>query len=235
MAKVIIGAAAIGLGLASAASAATIHYQETFDTGLGGWSVRDNYKKRNNTPRNSVTRVDGGPSGDGYASIKDRSGNYMYLVGPQALTGDLSAMSGSEISFMLGHLGDNGRGRYATRNFGEVTLRSGSNAISGKAISGFNADGWYAGALTLSAAEFGTSESVFQSVLANVTSFEVGTESWVGVSETVGFDSFTVAAVPLPASVLMMLAAFAGLVGVGRRHAQTSHAKASGPVPTGLA
>lgn len=208
MPRQILTAGALALGLATSASASTVLYSESFDAGTGGWTLIDKAGDTDGT-QNTLT------VGAGFIEATDVTGGVMRFVGPAALTGDLSSFAGSELFLRIGQFAPATLPDFS--RFGRITIRSGGTLVRADALSGPAALGFREGTIRLDAATFDTDEATFQSVLGNVTSFEVIAESLVGNGEVVRFDEISISAVPVPAAGLLLLGALGGMVGLRRR------------------
>lgn len=209
--------AAIAIAVASALCstgvlASPIQYEEAFDTGLGGWTVVDAAGDRNGTQNILSNTGTGGADGGGFLTLQDVTGGFTYLVAPTALNGDLRGMTGSMFSFAVAHFAPVGGTRFID-SFGTVTIRSGNQSVSADAFSGDPDSTWREASVRFLASDFGVGTTAFDTILSNVTSFEVAMESYYGLVETVGFDNASVATVPLPPAGGMLVAGLLGLLG----------------------
>lgn len=196
---------ACALCTAGAAGATTITHD--FSAGAAGFTVSGG------TPSIAL----GGPAGasDPYLRIRDGRGGNMALTFGTGFSGNLSAFDGGTLSLDFIQTAQRG-GRYLAA-FGTLTIRGSAGAVSADIIAPNPDSLWRTASVTFSAATFGTSQAKWDAILGDVGSFSMITESWYGVSEVVGFDNVTLAAVPLPAGGLLMLAGLGGLAAVRKR------------------
>lgn len=176
----------------------------SFDTDAQDWTLSDG----------TLTYVSSGGNTGGYVNTTDINSNDMALHAPTTALGNWTQYLGGTLSFDA----LNTSNQQADWNgFGLVTLSNGSLSVTLDLEPNLNeppANGlWKTYSAVLSNAVWGSN---LTSVLSNVTSVTVTTEDHVSSSfsdEQVGFDNFSVTAVPEPESYAMLLAGL-GLIGV---------------------
>ncbi len=207
----------------TAASAATL--SENFSSGLNGWQVYGTSAAQGangtaNSGANVSVQPTGGPAGgaDPWLSMSDSTGSWMHAVFGNGWSGDLSGFDGGTFSLdYIQTVPSSGSNFFSSFGFFRVT--GGGQSVGVDIIPSNPSSSWNSVAVSFSAGTFGISQSQWDNILANVTEIRIQAESWSGITETVGFDNVkltTLAPVPLPASVVLLLGAL-GMLSVGRR------------------
>jgi hypothetical protein len=227
--KAVISSGAILMTAAfGAVSAQASSITSTFDTDAEGWVVGDNGSQ-------TVPYL-GGTSAPTYQSTLGNPGGFIEtndlyssnaFYAPAAFLGNQSAFYGGTLSFSLQEQ------VAADINPGTaVVLYSGGSAIAFAAPApgttwdnysvSLTAAGWttYAGNQSVGGAA--VSAATFQSFLANITALSILAD-WHNGSDLVGLDTValnSVSAVPLPASLPLLVSALGGLGFLGWRRRQ---------------
>lgn len=208
MKKMLLSLAMIG-GLQSVSAQANILY--TFDVDASDWALTDG----------QLDYVATGGNGSGFINTIDTNSNDMVLHAPVAALGNWTQYLGGVLSFDALNVS---RQDADWNGFGEITITSGSNSITLDIQPNLNQppnDGqWHTFSTELSATVWGNQ---LVSILSNVTSLTIKTEDHVSGSfpdEQVGFDNFSVTAVPEPSSYALLLAGL-GVLGVVRKRRQS--------------
>jgi hypothetical protein len=199
-------AAAFTAVSAGGASAATI--VNSFDNDAEGWTASGG---------NLTWQATGGNTG-GYISMSDGNTAFMQAVAGSSFLGDLSVFDGGTFSFDAIQTAQGTSGSYLS-GFGIVRLSGGGISASLDVFTVNPTNTWQTAAVLFDAATWGLSQSAWDTLLSNVTSFRIETESWNNVSETVGLDNIrlsNMSPIPVPAAGLLLLSAL-GALGVGRR------------------
>ncbi len=165
---------------------------------------------------NLTWQATGGNSG-GWLSLQDSGDGDMRLVLPSASLGDWSSYLGGTLSFDAKNI-NNDQPDYFS--FGQVAITGTAGTIT-LDLGGSSqppTDGlWHHYSTVLDTATWGSN---LPSVLGNVTDVKITLEFHNGVTETAGFDNFSVAsaaAVPEPSSAMLVIAGVAGLAWAARR------------------
>jgi hypothetical protein len=192
----------------------------TFNTDTEGWSVVGDQA-------GPVTWIPTGGSPGGYVSVTDSVvGGTMYFVAPNTYSGDMSSAYGTALTFSLMQKFSESPDQFPD-GLGDVILQGNGKTLA-YALTAYPSNGtgsgtWtpYSVSLTVGDWHLGTldgataTQADIQSVLSNVTSFQIRAEYQSG-DDTDGLDSVTfgnagVAAVPEPSTWAMMILGFAGV------------------------
>ena len=189
--------------LPAAASAATL--KSTFDAGTEGWTLSGGTLSHQAT----------GGNPDGYLRMTDTASTTMTLSAPNSFLG-VPLKDGGTIGFDFRFFTAPGT---PVTGGGTVTLFSGSASASRDLIPGNPINNWVNYSATLTAANWGVSQSVWDGILANVTGITINVEARNGLSEQTGLDNFSVetAVIPLPAGLPLMAGALGLAWGLSRR------------------
>jgi PEP-CTERM motif len=206
--RVLLGAAAAFFATAFSASALSI--SSTFDTGLDGWGISGsgflvNYVATGGNP-GGFARYDDG------ANFPD-----MFAVAPAAFLGNLSAYDGGTFSFDAKFVSAAGSITNPVTAFGTVEISNGSSTVSQDIAPVVPGSNWQTFSGSFDAAAFGTTPTIWSSILANVTSFTMQVDAYKPVvnGPRVGIDNVTLA-VPEPSTGVLLVAG-AGALAMRRR------------------
>lgn len=190
--------------MGTAASAATL--SSSFDTDAEGWTVAGAV----------LSHVATGGNTGGHLQANDGVGTEMTLTAGAAYSG-IALMDNGQIKFDFIEKA-NPNGNYGSA--GVVTLYGGGDSASLDLIPGDPGNSWVTYAADLTASAWGKTQVEWEALIANIDTITVNVESGSRISEVIGLDNFSVdvatPAVPLPASVPLMLSGLAAL-GLMRR------------------
>lgn len=187
---------ALPLGCAASFAAAS-EVSSTFDTDLDGWV---------SSAGGTASYMATGGNPGGFLRQSDADLSDMVISAPAVFLGDKSSFLGGTFSFDAIDL-DGVVGDYSP--FGLVILRSNNFTISADIVADNNPTAaWTTYSVTLNAASFGVSEAEFAEVLTNLVGLDIGTESRIGVLETVGVDNIRLVSVPGASSLAAMAVPF---------------------------
>lgn len=205
MKKIMLCLTVIGAFQTASAQANVLY---TFDVDASGWTLTDG----------QLDYVATGGNGSGFINTTDINSNDMVLHAPTVALGNWTQYLGGILSFdalNVSHQNADWNG------FGEITITSGADSITLDIQPNLNQppnDGqWHTFSTELSTAVWGNQ---LASILTNVTSLTIKTEDHVSGSfpdEQVGFDNFSVTAVPEPSSFALFGAGLGALSLVARR------------------
>ena len=174
-----------------------------FEGGAGGWTVGGG---------TSSWQPSGGNTG-AYALAVDMFNGPPTLTAyaPSKFTGDLSAYNGGTFSFDSILL--SGEGDFDPK-FGRVKILSGSDSATLDLATSDPTASWMTYAAPLSATAWGVTESLWSSILSDVTGLEITLESKKKSGEQMGLDNVQFeapAAVPEPGGIVTMGIGLLGL------------------------
>ena len=159
--------------------------------------------------------VSGGNPG-GYILATDTQSSEMRLTAPAKFVAK-ALKNGGEISFNAREE-VNPHGNWPS--FGEITLEGAGESLVHDFFIGDLTSEWTHISAPLTASAWDVSDQdLWNRVLANVTGIIINVESGAQVSEAVGFDNFSVTAVPLPSAIWFLAPALFVLY---RRRASTA-------------
>jgi hypothetical protein len=206
----LLGAACVCLLVSISAQANAAVLSSTFDTDDEGWTA--------NPGEGSLTYFATGGNPGGHIQITDIGGGSVpfgsgVFVGPKFL-GDLTAFDGGTISLDMATFAGGG-GTFAS--FGAIQLSGGGDvAILDIAVVAPQFEVWETFSGSFNAASWGKSQDEWLAILSDVTSIGSPTDAFDG-ADTIGIDNFTIAAVPLPTSVLLFGSGLLGMIGISRK------------------
>ncbi|MDT9000183.1 PEP-CTERM sorting domain-containing protein [Paucibacter sp. APW11] len=192
-----LGVAALMLALTTA-QAQTI--TEDFSLGAQGWTASNG---------GALSHQASGGNGGGFLQIADSSSDDFLIVAPTALLGNWSSFLGGTLSFDARNINGDSPD---WSPFGELTFSGAAGAVSLDMVSPNlpPADGqWHRYSVQLTVANFGAQ---LPAVLAQLNGLSIKGEYHNGVSEVLGFDNFSVSAVPEPSQALLLSLGLVGLV-----------------------
>jgi len=163
----------------------------TFDAGLEGWTARDDRYNIDYFPGHDYS------GGNPWGMLQMSGIEECDLVAPAAYLGDLSAAAGGTFTFDARRF-DSMSLNLSSPTFGRIYLDGpGGSAVSSQlsAPSAPVEGSWRQYSVAMTAANFGVSQTEFDSILSNVTSFRIGTNFFDLtfphiVEELFGFDNF---------------------------------------------
>ncbi|MEJ6392671.1 VPLPA-CTERM sorting domain-containing protein [Gymnodinialimonas sp. 2305UL16-5] len=196
----------MALVIASQAGATVL--REDFSGGLNGWST---------SGAAFGIEQSGGPlgAGDAFMFALDNENTAMATTFGNGWSGDLSVYNHGKLSFDFIHT--NIEEPTLLSSFGRLYVNGTSGSVHADTYSGSPGATWTSVWLGFDANAFNTSESNWQSIIADVTSIELRLESWAGNTERVGLDNAQLAPVPLPQTAFLLLASVGGLFIARRR------------------
>jgi hypothetical protein len=193
--------------MASAAQAVTI--SATFDSDAQGWT--------GNPGQGSLAFAATGGNPGGHIRVTDigigtNNGFASGALAGSAFLGDLTAYDGGTFSLDMATFAGGGA---TFASFGRVVLFSGSaTAEYDFAATAPARGGWQNYSMNFDASTFGVSQTDWLSILSNVTLLGISTDAFDG-ADTIGIDNVVLTSdmppVPLPASLVLLAGALAGL------------------------
>lgn len=197
-----LGAAA-ALCVGAAAQAQNI--AEDFSAGAQGWTASNG---------GALSYQASGGNAGGFLQIADSSSDDFLIVAPTAILGNWSGLLGGTLSFDARNInGDSPDWSL----FGELTLSGAAGSVSLDMVAPNlpPADGqWHHYSVQLTVANFGAQ---LPAVLAQLNGLTIKGEYHNGVSEVLGFDNFSVSAVPEPSQALLLSLGLLGVAPLLRR------------------
>jgi hypothetical protein len=195
--------------LALGALAAHANINSSFNNGLEGWTGAGG----------TVSYGASGGNGGGYLVQTDTMNTWMSVSAPAAFLGNLSTYSGGVLSFDVKNISNHASDLQSGPWFGAITITgaagSASRNVAGAGAGLPLADGlWRTYSTTLSPALWSGN---LAAVLANTTAITLTLEFNNAIVETAGLDNFQIAAVPEPATAVLMGAGVMVLVRQLRR------------------
>ncbi len=206
---VVFAGAVVAAGQASAATALF----EDFSGGLNGWTAEG---------AEFGVAPTGGPSGagDAFMFVVDNANTALHATFGNGWTGDLSAYDTGTLSLDFVH--PTLVQTSLLSSYGRVTVTGASGSAVADIYNGDPSTLWQTAALGFDATTFGATDTEWSDILSNVQSITIRLESWSGNTETVGIDNVSLAAVPLPASVLFLLGGLGAMFAFRRRSDATA-------------
>ena len=181
----VAGAAAFGTG---------------FDSVDEGWTL---------TGGGALTFEATGGNPGGYLKATDTTGGFMTLVAPPTYAG-IAVANGGTLSFdFIEWQNPNSDNASA----GIVTLTGGGLSASRDLIAGDPGNTWENYSAVLDATGWGVSDSVWATILGELTGITIDVESGSQISEIIGFDNFAISVVPTDPSVIPLPASLPLLLG----------------------
>lgn len=182
--------------LAVSASTSQAQLISHFDSGLDGWTGAGG----------TVSHVAGGGNGGGYLSQRDTLNTWMSVSAPAAFLGDLSAYLGGVLSFDVKNINNHAANLATGPRFGHVvitgTAGSASLDVAGSVVGLPLLDGqWHGYGATLDPAAW---SGDLAAALADTAAITLTLEFNGAITETAGLDNFQIAAVPEPATAVLM-------------------------------
>lgn len=141
----------------------------------------------------------------------------MTLVAPAAYTG-LALKDGGTLQFDFREITATGPDAAFA---GTVTLTGGGQSAQRTVITVSPSSSWATYSATLQASDWGVSQSVWDTIIADISAITVNVEGSNGAGEATGFDNFSVetvpAVIPAPAGLPLLAGALGAAWGLSRR------------------
>ncbi|NTS77524.1 hypothetical protein HR060_11685 [Catenovulum sp. SM1970] len=164
--------------------------------------------------------ANGGPlgTGDSYLQYTDVDTNFMHAVFGTGWSGDLSAFNNGTFSFDYIQTAPTSGSSFIS-DFGFFRIFGGGQTAGIDVIPSNPSVNWTTQSFNFSAANFGVSNTVWNTILSDVTGIWLNVESWNGVTEVVGIDniSLTAATVSEPPTLSLLIFLLACWMFVRRR------------------
>ena len=147
--------------------------------------------------------------------------NGLHLYAPAEFLGNLTSFNNGTISFSARLFGGDWD---ELAVWGRFTLTDGVQSVEADFAPGVPTLGqWTSYSAPFSAATFGVGEGTWLGLIDDVTGLRIVADDDGGLGEIVGYDNITIASVPLPASLPLLVGALSILVGA-RAHRRINFA-----------